>query len=173
MPWGEQRQCCIGPPPPPGPHLLRIKVYTEVNRAMPSPPPSEQICPHCIIIVKGQQKRKMAVRGHQRTRFTQCIIACQLHNQSRYGQQGILKSMAQPLELKVRQIHSTCLNIPYHQPIHHLKKMLYFPLIVAIKLLYCAPCTKESSNTMHVLDVFIIHCLQNPNVRANYTPNPA
>ena len=186
----------------------------------------------------------MAVRGHQRTRFTQCIIACQLHNQSRYGQQGILKSiiMAQPLELKVPQIHSTCLNIPYPQPIHHLRKMLYFLLIVAIKLLYCAPCTKERSNTMpggapqggqgggrppnlsiggasppptlgyntnlgvpkspllslfcnsvhwlkphnnvnsrppnlavlpppcmHVLDVLIIYCLQNPNVRANYS----
>ena len=68
----------------------------------------------------------MAVRGHQRIRFTQCIIACQLHNQSRYGQQGILKSMAQPLELKVPQIHSTCLNVPYHQLIHHLRKMLYF-----------------------------------------------
>ena len=68
----------------------------------------------------------MAVRGHQRIRFTQCIIACQLYNQSRYGQLGILKSKAQPLELKVPQIHSTCLKIPYHQLIHHLRKMLYF-----------------------------------------------
>ena len=125
MPWREQHcQSCmhIGPPPPPCPHLLRIKVYLlKYIDQCPPHPLSNKYCPHCIIISVRPTKGENGSQGtsedqihtmHHCMSVTQSIPLWTARDTEIY--------MAQPLELKVPQIHSTCLNVPYHQLIHHL-----------------------------------------------------
>ena len=94
------------PPPPPCPHLLRIKVYLlkYIEQCPPHPLPNEY-CPHCIIISVRPTKRENGSQGtsedqihtmHHCMSVTQSIPLWTARDTEIY--------MAQQLELKVHHL---------------------------------------------------------------------